>query len=129
MGAGRAEPLRMALVDMGYPQGATKLFSDNETAVGIANESVKQKRSRSMYMQYHWIQDRVRLGHFNVIYEEGKNNKADILTKILHPKSYKDRRPWYSSEFENPISIWNTLCFPTEPQHYKVTRPARLLDT
>ena len=36
LGAGRAEPLRMALLDMGYPQGPTLLISDNETAVGIA---------------------------------------------------------------------------------------------
>jgi hypothetical protein len=129
LGAGRAEPLRMALFDLGYPQGPTKLISDNETAVGIANETVKQKRSRSMYMQYHWIQDRIRLGHFNVIYEEGKNNKADILTKIIHPKSYRDRRPWYSSENEKSLSLWSTPCAETKPQCYAVTRPPRLLDT
>ena len=60
-------------------------------------DTVKQKRSRSIFMRYHWIRDRVSLGHYTVIYERGENNKADFLTKTLSPAIFLSRRHWYDS--------------------------------
>ena len=36
-------PLRITLEELGHPQPPTPLVTDNDTAVGIANDTVKQK--------------------------------------------------------------------------------------
>jgi hypothetical protein len=59
-------PLCTALSELGHPQPATVIITDNSTAAGIANDSVKQKRSKSMDMRFYWICDRVRQGHFTI---------------------------------------------------------------
>eukprot|EP00543_Licmophora_paradoxa_P008954 CAMPEP_0202442418 /NCGR_PEP_ID=MMETSP1360-20130828/1882_1 /ASSEMBLY_ACC=CAM_ASM_000848 /TAXON_ID=515479 /ORGANISM="Licmophora paradoxa, Strain CCMP2313" /LENGTH=71 /DNA_ID=CAMNT_0049057793 /DNA_START=23 /DNA_END=238 /DNA_ORIENTATION=- len=38
-------PMRIAAEEMGHPQPPTPIVTDNSTAVGIANDDVKQKRS------------------------------------------------------------------------------------
>jgi hypothetical protein len=40
---------------LGHQQPATPLRTDNSTAFGILNETIKQKRSKAMDMGYHWI--------------------------------------------------------------------------
>jgi hypothetical protein len=52
-------PLRVTLNELGHIQPATPLHADNSTAVGILNETIKQKRSKAMDMRYHWLTDRV----------------------------------------------------------------------
>jgi hypothetical protein len=54
------EPLRVTLTELGHIQPATPLLTDKSTAFGILNEIIKQKRSKSMNMRYHWLTDRVR---------------------------------------------------------------------
>jgi hypothetical protein len=41
------------LIDLGHPQAATLIIGDNKYAVGIANRTVKQKRSKSINMRCH----------------------------------------------------------------------------
>ena len=52
-------PLRITLDELGHPQPPTPMVIDNSTASGIANKSVKQKRSKAMDMCFYWIRDRV----------------------------------------------------------------------
>jgi hypothetical protein len=79
--------LRQTLADLGYPQSATVIRSDNSCAVGICNRTIKQKRSKSIDMKYHWIRDKVDQGQFKVIWSPGKTNLADYFTKI-HPNAH-----------------------------------------
>ena len=72
------------LVDLGHPQQATLIICDNKCAVGIANRAVKQKRSKSMNMRFHWIRDQVELDNFTIEWEPGATNLADYFTKN-HP--------------------------------------------
>jgi hypothetical protein len=52
--------LRTILCDLGHPQpGPTPLQTDNACAAGIANDSIKQRRSKAMDMRFYWIRDRV----------------------------------------------------------------------
>jgi hypothetical protein len=44
-------PLRIALEEMGHPQPATPMATDNNTASGIATDTVKQKRSKAIDMR------------------------------------------------------------------------------
>ena len=68
----KGEPLRNTLYDLGYPQGATPLKTDNECATGIATDSIQQRRSKAILMRFHWIRERVRLGHFDLLASGGR---------------------------------------------------------
>jgi hypothetical protein len=59
-------PLRVTLAELGHIQPPTPLRTDNSTAFGILNETIKQKRSKAMDMIYHWLTDRVRQKQFDI---------------------------------------------------------------
>jgi hypothetical protein len=80
-------PLQIALTKMGHPQHATSLSTDNSTAAGISNSTVKQRRSKAINMQYYWLRNRISQGQFAVVWKKGKGNLADYFTKH-HPKSH-----------------------------------------
>jgi hypothetical protein len=65
-------PLRVTLIELGHQQPATPLRTDNSTAFGILNETIKQKRSKAMDMRYHWLTDRVREKKLMSIGAQGK---------------------------------------------------------
>ena len=66
---------------MHHPQPPTPIQVDNSTAVGIANKSIKQKRSKAMDMLFHWIQDIIIQEHFNVFWKPGPTNLGDYHSK------------------------------------------------
>jgi hypothetical protein len=80
-------PLRIALEEMGHPQPATPMATDNNTASGIATDTVKQKRSKAIDMRFYWIRDRVRQGQFQIYWSKGQTNRADYFSKH-HPASH-----------------------------------------
>ena len=80
------------LADLGYPQSATPIITDNTTAVGIANHTVRLKRSKAMDMRYHWIRDRVRQGYYQVTWGPGELNLADYFTKTHPSHHYRTMR-------------------------------------
>ena len=76
-----ATPLRNILTDMGYPQTASPMQTDNKFADDIAHDTVKSKRSKAFDIHYHWVRDRVRQGNFDVYWRECGHNLADYVTK------------------------------------------------
>jgi hypothetical protein len=58
--------IRTTLDEMDHPQPATPVAVDNTTAVGIANDTVKQSRSRAIDMRFYWVRDRINQGQFHV---------------------------------------------------------------
>jgi hypothetical protein len=95
-------PLRIALEEMGHPQPATPMATDNSTASGIATDSVKQKRSKAVDMRFYWIRDRVRQGHFQIYWSKGRTNRADYFSKH-HPASHHQAiRSTYLYSSTNP---------------------------
>jgi hypothetical protein len=55
--------------------------TDNTTATGYSNGTIKQKRTKAMDMHFYWIKDRVKQGQFNVYWGPGYQNLADYFTK------------------------------------------------
>ncbi len=100
-----AVSIRHTLADLGYPQGVTNIVCDNKCAVGIANKTLKQKRSKTIDMRFHWIRDQVALNTFCITWLEGRYNLADFFTKA-HPvhhhltqsKLYAESEPHYDPE-------------------------------
>ena len=113
-------PLRIALEEMGHPQAATPMATDNNTASGIATDTVKQKRSKAVDMRFYWIRDRVRQGQFQVYWSKGQTNRADYFSKH-HPASHhRAIRSTYLYSPTNPTKNYFECLADTMP-----TPPAR----
>jgi hypothetical protein len=85
-------PLRVTLTKLGHTQPAMPLPTDNYTAFGILNKTIKQKRSDAMDMRYHWLTDRVRQKQFDVYWRPGRENLGDYHTKHHSAQHHKDMR-------------------------------------
>ena len=55
--AKEGEVLRTSLEEMVHPQGPNPMQTDNSTASGIMNKTVKQRRSKAIDMRFYWIRD------------------------------------------------------------------------
>ena len=85
-------PIRVTLEEMKHPQPATAIVTDNTAAEGIANDTVKVKRTKAMDMRFHWIRDRVKQGQFRVYWKAGKENLGDYFTKHHPPWHHRKQR-------------------------------------
>jgi hypothetical protein len=85
-------PLRVTLTELGHIQPPTPLRTDNSTAFGIVNETIKQKRSKAMDMRYHWFTDMVHQKQFDVYWRPGRDNLGDYHTKHHSAQHHKDMR-------------------------------------
>jgi hypothetical protein len=97
-------PLRIVLQEMGHPQAATPIQTDNACAAGIANETVKQRWSKAIYMRFFWIRDRIKQGQFIIHWRAGKDNLADYFTKHHSPSHHKLMRSRCLLEFHKPTT-------------------------
>jgi hypothetical protein len=127
-----AVSVRHTLQDMGYSQPPTLIFCDNTCAVGIANDAVKQRRSRAMDLRFHWIRDRVRQGHFKVTWKAGYTNLADFFTKPFGPAKHTLFRKYlvcYPSRKNDDENVWkgcddlSSLSSPDVEQLSSQTKP------
>jgi hypothetical protein len=98
-----AVPLRTALIEMGHPQPATPIQTDNACAAGLSNETVKQRRSKAIDMRFYWIRDRIKQGQFLVYWAPGTDNLADYFTKHHSPAHHKLMRSRYLLEIHKPV--------------------------
>jgi len=89
---------RQCLLFLGHPQPATPIQTDNACAEEIINDTVKQKRSKAIDMQFYWVRDHVRQGQFRIYWKPRKDNKGDSFTKH-HPTSHhREMHPIYLHE-------------------------------
>ena len=72
------------LEELGHKQPPTSIQTDNTTAAGLANKRLRQRKSRSIDMRFHWIRDRAKQGQFIIYWGPGKDNKGDYHSKH-HP--------------------------------------------
>ncbi len=86
----------------GPPQQPTPIHCDNSTEVGIANNTVKRQRSRSMETQFLWVADAVEQGKFDIKYYPGKENLGDYQSKHHIGAHHTAVRPWY---LHKPTSV------------------------
>jgi hypothetical protein len=63
--------IRQTLIELGHPQPPTPIQVDNTTARSFANGTMKQKRSKSIDMNFYWIQDRTQQGMFHIYWGPG----------------------------------------------------------
>ena len=108
--------LQITLAEMGHPQPATPIQTDNSNATGIANGTVYQRKSKAMDMRFYWVQDRVRQKHFIVYWRPGSQNLAAYFTKHFPAAHHQQIRPQYLHVDANTIVIAPSLIAQTIAQ-------------
>jgi hypothetical protein len=73
----------------GYPQEASPIYVDNDVARGIAERSVKVRRSKSIDKSFHYIRDRVELEEIVILRVDTEDNISDFFTKSLPPERHQ----------------------------------------
>jgi hypothetical protein len=86
---------RLTLTEMGHPQSKTPVHCINATAVGIANNTIKRQRSRSMEMRFFWIGDKIAQQMYNLKWHPGQENLADYQSKHHIGPHHTAVQPWY----------------------------------
>ncbi len=80
---------------MGHPQPKTPVHCDNATAVGIANNTIKQQHLRAMEMRFFWIGVTVAQEMYAIKCHPGQENLADYQSKHNIGSHHAAVRPWY----------------------------------
>ena len=122
--------MRLTLQEMGHPQPATPIYCDNMTATGIANDTIKKQRYRSMEMIFFWVTDQVKNGVMDIEWNPGQENLTDYTSKQHDIKHHQIVRPCYIQE-DNSLRILPRAvnpsalreCVGTVPNGYNITCP------
>ena len=90
-----SEPIQNALLEMGHEQPPTPIQTNNSTADGFLNKTIKQKRTKAIYMQFYCVINRIKQNHFCIFWKPGSENLADYFTKHHSPTHHKRMRPFF----------------------------------
>jgi hypothetical protein len=101
--AQEATVLRTSLDEMGHPQPATPIRTDNSTADGIINGTVKQQRSKAIDMRFYWVRDRTQQKQFHIYWAPGTSNLGDYFTKHHPAHHHQYMRPIFLHEPTMPL--------------------------
>jgi hypothetical protein len=96
--------LRTTLEELGYTQPPTPMETDNTTATGYRNGTIKQKRKQTTDMHFYWIKDRVKQGQLIIYWGPGYQHLADYFTEHHSPAHHKRERNIYMHADERPIN-------------------------
>ena len=96
MNAKEAVHLRTILTALGWKQPQTTMITDNNTAIGFANNTIKQAKSKSWDMNTNWLKCRQVQHQFQFRWEEGKTNLADYPTKHHPAQHHRALRPIFT---------------------------------
>ena len=85
---------RKSLEEMRHPQPTSIIQTDNKTAHGIITGTMKQKRSKSIDVCFHWLKDRAN-NHNQILikWSPGLTNLADYFTKHYSVAHHKQVQP------------------------------------
>eukprot|EP00978_Attheya_sp_CCMP212_P018972 scaffold52559_cov64-Attheya_sp.AAC.3 len=107
--------LRLTLAEMDHPQPPTPIHCDNATAVGIANETVKE-------------------GNFDVKWHPGLENLGDYTTKHHETEHHVNVRPIYLHMKESPRTLPRAMkpsdlrgCVGNKAGGYRTGRPLPII--
>jgi hypothetical protein len=103
-----AIPLRQTLIELNHPQPPTPIQTDNSTATGIVNKTVKLKRSKAMDMRFYWVQDRIDQQQLKVYWAPGSLNLGDYVTKHHPAPHHAKMRRYYTHQHDSPTLLPGT---------------------
>ena len=77
------------LDDLGYPQPATIIFTDNVCSKEYSNDTIKRTKLRHIDRRYEWLKHMVSINEFRLEYISSENNIADFFTKIMSKQRHE----------------------------------------
>ena len=89
------EIIRVTIEEMGHPQYANPMHTDNSTAEGIASNYIQKKSTNAMGMQFYWVQEQDHQGNYNVFCKLGATNLSNYSNKHYRPHHHRRKRPVY----------------------------------
>ena len=103
--------IRTILTELGHHiQPPTPIHcDDNATAVGIANNTTKRHKSKSMEMRFFWIVDQTQLGRFAIHWHPGLENLGDNQSNHHSGSHHQSVRPWYLHTADSPTALPRAL--------------------
>jgi len=126
--AKHACPLCVALHKLGHDQPSTPIQTDNTTTTSIANDTIKQKQSKSINMHFYWICNRIHQGQYHIFWQPGITNKVNYFTKH-HPNSHhQNMQPAYLHASTNALNVSNLMTMTIAPVRvclWPATRPGQ----
>jgi hypothetical protein len=60
----------------------------NEFAIGLGNDTIKQKRAKSIDIRFHSLRDRIRQGQLTLLYLTGKQNLTITRLRVASTKTF-----------------------------------------
>ena len=96
--------IQNTLEKIGHTQPIIQVRTDNTTAAGTANNTIKKQQSRATNMQYFWIHGQKTLKDFLIAWKSGQGNLANYLTKYHSAKHHKLVRTIYLHTVKTPRS-------------------------
>ena len=96
LNAGEAVQYIKTLEELEHIQHPVRLRTDNKTATGIANKTIKVSKEKKWDMHDWWMIDRIEQGQFTVERSKGKHYISDYFTKRHPSTNQKKVRPIYN---------------------------------
>ena len=92
-----AIPIIRTLEALGHPQppDGVPFKMDNAVTNGFIHSNIRQKRSKSWDMRYHWMRDKETQKLFRYYWARGEDNNADYFTKHHPPRIHQLQRSKY----------------------------------
>ena len=84
-------------------QHGAVLFPWISHAIGLAEQTMRVKKPKSIDMRFDWIQDRVRQNQFKVVFVSGGLNMSDFLTKAFPVHVHQEMAPMYVREKDDGL--------------------------
>ena len=69
--------------------------TENSATEGFVSSGMKQKRSKTRDMKWHWLREKEVLKHLRVYWDIGMNNDSDYFTKHHPPIHHRKTQPRY----------------------------------
>lgn len=69
------------LLHLHHNQHPITITTDRKTSHGFINKSIKPKKSKSLHMNFQWLQQEVDISHLITEWKEGSTNIADYFRK------------------------------------------------
>ena len=73
-------------------ENCIKMFLDNDGAISLANNPLNSARTKHIDVRFHFIRELTRSKTISVEYVPTKEQRADILTKVLTGAIFKKHR-------------------------------------
>ena len=74
---------RQFLAELGWPQPATTLYLDSQSAINLANAPAITKKARHMKAKYHYIREMVANGEIVLEHIPSSEMRVDLITKVV----------------------------------------------